>query len=190
MTAHHSELSGAGSTAGRAAASTAVVGLGSNLGDRWANLRAGLAGLARRGAPPRALSSVWETEPVGCPAGSPWFLNMVAELDTFLQPLELLDAALAVEEEVGRVRGAPGDPRVLDLDILLFGALVLDHPRLSLPHPRMRERRFVLAPLAEIAPGARDPVTGLTVAELLARLGGAQRVRRAGTIATARGASV
>ncbi len=127
---------------------------------------------------------------MGCPAGTPWFLNMVAEVETCLEPLELLDAALAVEQEVGRVRRAPADPRVLDLDILLFGEHVLDHPRLSLPHPRMRERRFVLTPLVEIAPGARDPVTGLTVAELLARLGDAQRVRRAGAIATAGDASV
>lgn len=127
---------------------------------------------------------------MGCPAGAPWFLNMAAEVETSLPPLELLEAALAVEAEAGRVRAAPGGPRVLDLDILLVGEIVLDHPRLSLPHPRMRERRFVLAPLAEIAPAARDPVTGLAVAELLARLADAHRVRRAGTIATAGGASV
>lgn len=159
------------------------MGVGSNLGDRWANLRRGLEGLRQRGLGIGAVSSVWETEPVGCEAGSPWFLNLVASVETALAPLDLLDVLLGIEAEAGRVRRRPGESRILDLDLLLFGQLVLEHPRLVLPHPRLRHRRFVLAPLAEIAPAERDPITGLSIEDLLARLDDPHRVRRVGTIA-------
>ncbi len=160
----------------------AYIGLGGNLGDRYANLRAGLDGMTRRGLPPRALSSVWETEPVGWP-GAPWFLNMAAEVDSERQPTEILAALLDIEREVGRVRWAPNAPRVLDLDLLAVDEIVLNLPVLTLPHPRMWERRFVLEPLAEIAPGLRDPRSGRTVAEALAALGPGADVRRVGNLA-------
>ena len=147
----------------------AYVALGSNLGDRASHLRAGVAGLARRGLVPRALSSIWETEPVDAP-GPQWFLNMVAEVETALPPRSVLDLLLDVEREVGRVRTVRNAPRALDLDLLLLGDLRLEEHGLTLPHPRMWGRRFVLAPLHELAPDLRDFRTGRTVAEALQAL--------------------
>jgi len=160
----------------------AYLALGSNLGDRAANLRAGLEGIARRGLVPLDLSSVWETEPVDSPEPL-WFLNMVARAETDLPPLEVLDRLLDAEREAGRVRSARNAPRLLDLDLLLLGDLRLDHARLVLPHPRMWERRFVLAPLAEIAPGLLDPRTGRTVREACEALPPRPWVRRLGPLA-------
>jgi 2-amino-4-hydroxy-6-hydroxymethyldihydropteridine diphosphokinase len=145
------------------------VGAGSNLGDREENLRAGLAGLPRQGLRVRNLSSLWETEPVDSP-GSPWFLNVVARVETELSPIEAMRALLAVENEAGRRRSTRNAPRVLDLDLLLLGEQVVEAPGLTLPHPRMWGRRFVLGPLAELAPLARNPATGRTVAEELLAL--------------------
>jgi len=145
------------------------VALGSNLGDRQGALRAGLEGMRRRGLPPRLLSSVWETEPVDAPEPL-WFLNMVAEVETGLPPRRVLELLLEVEREVGRVRTVRNAPRTLDLDLLLLGDLRLEEDGLILPHPRMWMRRFVLAPLAELAPDLRDPVGGTTVAGALAAL--------------------
>ncbi len=161
----------------------AYIGLGSNLGDREASLRAGLGGLTRRRLALEAVSSIWETEPVGLAKGAAWFLNMAARIETAHGPLEVLDALHEIEREAGRERHARHAPRVLDLDLLLLGDLVLDHPRLTLPHPRMWERRFVLAPLAEIASDLRDPLTRVTIAEALERLQDPHRVRRVGPIA-------
>ncbi|HEX5044773.1 MAG TPA: 2-amino-4-hydroxy-6-hydroxymethyldihydropteridine diphosphokinase [Candidatus Polarisedimenticolaceae bacterium] len=145
------------------------VALGSNLGDREGSLRAGLLGMRRRGLPARALSSVWETEPVDSPEPL-WFLNMVAEVETGLSPRHVLDLLLEVEREVGRVRSVRNAPRALDLDLLLLGDLEVEEEGLILPHPRMWARRFVLAPLHELAPELRDPRSGRTVAEALAAL--------------------
>jgi 2-amino-4-hydroxy-6-hydroxymethyldihydropteridine diphosphokinase len=161
------------------------IGLGSNLGEREAYLRAGLDGIARRGIVPAALSSVWETEPVG--TGEPqWFLNMVARVRTSMSPEDVLRVLLTVEAEAGRVRSERNAPRVLDLDLLLLGAHRREGQRLTVPHPRMWERRFVLAPLEELAPDLRNPATGRTVSEELAALADPHTVRRAGTLALSR----
>lgn len=127
------------------------VGLGSNLGDREGHLRAGLVAMARERVSPVAVSSLWETEPVDG-AGPDWFLNMVARVETHLSPERVLEVLLAAERERGRTRVRPNAPRELDLDLLTLGALRRTSPSLTLPHPRMWSRRFVLAPLAEIAP--------------------------------------
>jgi len=147
----------------------AFVALGSNLGDREGSLRAGLAGMRRRGLPARALSSVWETEPVDSPEPL-WFLNMVAEVETDLPPRRVLELLLEVERDIGRVRTVRNAPRALDLDLLVLGDLRLEEEGLILPHPRMWTRRFVLAPLCELAPELRDPATGRTAAQALAAL--------------------
>jgi 2-amino-4-hydroxy-6-hydroxymethyldihydropteridine diphosphokinase len=147
---------------------TVFLGLGSNLGDREAQLRRALAGLARRGMELGPRSSLYETEPVGGPPQG-WFLNAVARGETELSPEALLAACLEVEAEQGRVRAERNGPRSIDVDILLYGDRVIDAPGLRIPHPRLQERRFVLEPLAELAPALRHPVSGLSMRELLAR---------------------
>jgi 2-amino-4-hydroxy-6-hydroxymethyldihydropteridine diphosphokinase len=155
------------------------VALGSNLGDRRAHLRMGLQGMAARGIVPARCSSLWETEPVGSTEPR-WFLNMVARVRTSLSPHGALGALLEVERRVGRTRSAAGRnaPRILDLDLLTLGDARIDDDRLTLPHPRMWERRFVLCPLAEIAPGLREPASGRTVREILEGLHDDHEVRR------------
>ena len=152
-------------------AATAYIGLGSNLGDRRAYLDRALAGL--RGWPGvevTRISSVYETAPVGGPAGQGPYLNAVAELRTDLAPEALLQVLLAVESGLGRVRAERDGPRTIDLDLLLYGDLVREDPQLILPHPRLHQRLFVLQPLAEIAPGLIHPVLRRTIADLLADL--------------------
>lgn len=127
------------------------VGFGSNLGDREEHLRAGVVAIARAGVSPVAISSLWETEPVDG-AGPGWFLNLVARVDTALSPEDVLAVLMAAERERGRTRGRPNAPRELDLDLLMLGGLRRSTPELTLPHPRLWVRRFVLAPLAELAP--------------------------------------
>jgi 2-amino-4-hydroxy-6-hydroxymethyldihydropteridine diphosphokinase len=136
------------------------VGLGSNLGDREEHLRKGLSAMARGGVRPVAVSSLWETEPVDG-AGPAWFLNMIARVDTDLAPEDVLSVLLAAERESGRVRLRPNAPRELDLDLLLLGDLQRSTPELTLPHPRLWSRRFVLAPLAEIAPEFANALAAL-----------------------------
>jgi 2-amino-4-hydroxy-6-hydroxymethyldihydropteridine diphosphokinase len=127
------------------------VGLGSNIGDREEHLRAGLLAMARGGVSPTAVSSLWETEPVDG-AGPAWFLNMVALVSTNLSPEAVLAVLLAAERERGRERRRPNAPRELDLDLLTLGGLTRSTADLTLPHPRLWSRRFVLAPLAELSP--------------------------------------
>jgi 2-amino-4-hydroxy-6-hydroxymethyldihydropteridine diphosphokinase len=139
----------------------AYVGLGSNLGDREETLRAAVGALAAEGGIELVLlSTLRETEPVGV-GEQPRFLNGVAAIETTLAPRELLDRLLAVEQRFGRVR-LPGEhgPRTLDLDLLLYGREQIDEPGLTVPHPRLHERRFVLEPLAEVAPGLLVPGRG------------------------------
>lgn len=144
------------------------LGLGSNLGDRESAIAGALDRLAARGFRTTLRSSLWLTEPVGGPPQG-MFLNAVAGGETALAPAALLDACLATEREMGRVRAERNGPRTIDLDILLYGSEQVDAPGLVVPHPRLAERRFVLAPLAEVAPGLVHPVLGLTAAELLTR---------------------
>ena len=129
----------------------AFLGLGSNLGDRWATLRAAVAGL-RAADRVVAVSPVYETEPVGGPGGQGAYLNAVVELDTARSPRELLELCRRLEADAGRVRLERWGPRTLDVDVLLVGDLAVDEPDLVVPHPRMWERRFVVAPLADLAP--------------------------------------
>ena len=149
------------------AAMRAFVGVGSNLGDRWAWL--GLAARALRATPGVALvraSRVWDSAPVGPP--QPRYLNAVLELETSLPPRRLLQALREVERAAGRQRRLRWGARTLDLDLLLYGDRSVAEPGLGVPHPAMASRRFVLAPLAELCPGRIVPGTGATVAELLA----------------------
>lgn len=147
----------------------ACIGLGSNLGNRRAHLRGALREMARLGRL-RAVSPLYETEPVGM-LEQPPFLNAAARLETALGARELLDALLDIEAGHGRVRGEKSEPRTLDLDLLLYGDEMIREPGLEVPHPRLHERRFVLEPLAAIAPAWRHPLLGVEVAELCARLG-------------------
>jgi len=159
---------------------TGYVALGSNVGDRDEHLRAGILAMHAAGLRLTAASSVWETEPVGG-AGPEWFLNMVVRIETELAPEPALDVLLAIERARGRRRDRPNAPRELDLDLLVLGSLRRSTPALILPHPRMTERAFVLAPLAEIAP---DLVLGdRTVAETLAVLHDPHAVTRRGPLA-------
>jgi 2-amino-4-hydroxy-6-hydroxymethyldihydropteridine diphosphokinase len=154
----------------------AYLSLGSNLGDRAANLRAALAQLDAGGRL-LAVSALYETQPVDAP-GQPWFLNCVAAVQTGKTPLELLQLALQIEAAMGRLRIRKNGPRNIDIDVVLFGDRVVDEPGLKIPHPAMQQRRFVLAPLVEIAPEARHPELGKTARELLEALAGGQIVRR------------
>ena len=146
-----------------------AIALGSNLGDSQHILEDALKKLAQTpGITLQAYSSLYQTEPVGPP--QPDYLNGCALLEVQLAPQELLETLLAVEAEFGRVRQERNGPRTLDLDLLLFDDLILETPTLQLPHPRMKERAFVLVPLAEIAPNWIEPVSGKAIAQLVQRV--------------------
>ena len=146
-----------------------AVALGSNLGDRHAHLDHAVARL-RSLLQQLAVSRYHDTVPVGVTGPQPIYLNAVAVGDTALTPRDLLDALLAIEAERGRERPHANAARTLDLDLILYGGRVIDEPGLVVPHPRFRERRFVLEPLVEVAPNFRDPVTGKSARQLLGDL--------------------
>ena len=154
------------------------LGLGSNVGDSEALLQAALDGLNGPDLRLLRVSSIYETEPIGF-RDQRWFLNLVAEFETVLFPKQLLHRMQKIEASLGRKRIVVNGPRSIDIDILLYGNVVLKTDELEIPHPRYRERRFTLAPLAELNPGLRDPVTRKTMAEMLAVLDG-QSVKKRG----------
>jgi 2-amino-4-hydroxy-6-hydroxymethyldihydropteridine diphosphokinase len=150
--------------------------LGSNLGDREANLRAAIEKLKEIGKVV-AVSSFYETEPVEVTA-QPWFLNCVVKFDTEKMPRQLISAILAIEQSMGRQRKQQKGPRTIDIDILFFGSSIVDIPSLTVPHPHLHERRFVLEPLAEIAPDVRHPIIKRTIRELRDALPAGQTVKK------------
>jgi 2-amino-4-hydroxy-6-hydroxymethyldihydropteridine diphosphokinase len=161
---------------------TGYLGLGSNVGDSAGHLRAALELLGGAGVAVDAVSSTYLTEPVGEVLDQPDFLNAAARISTDLEPEQLLDACKAVEAERGRQLDAPRhSPRPLDVDLLLLGDLELKTERLTLPHPQVRNRRFVLVPLLELDPELTLP-DGIRLADCLAALAEGQRVHRAGSL--------
>ena len=155
---------------------TAYLGLGSNLGDRAANLQKALECLASAGVQIVRRSSIYETEPQEL-REQPWFLNQVVEIETTLLPIELLARIRDIERELGRVRAVAKGPRTIDIDILFYEDVIIDTTELQLPHPRLADRRFVLEPLAELAPDLHHPATGRKVSDMLAAIEG-QTVKR------------
>jgi 2-amino-4-hydroxy-6-hydroxymethyldihydropteridine diphosphokinase len=154
---------------------TAYIALGSNIGDRKASLRQAVDRMAELGTITKR-SSIYETDPVGY-FDQPAFLNAVLELETSLEPVELLAKLHQIEHDLGRERSFRNAPRTIDLDLLLFDDLVLTSDQLTIPHPRMHERAFVLVPLSEIAPEVVVPRATRSARELLGELPGNQGVQ-------------
>src|SRR5260370_19303552 len=147
---------------------TVYLSLGSNVGDRAKNLRGAIAALANARVHVVRISSLYETEPLDY-LDQPWFLNCAVQVETELGALELLHALRGIEAQMGIKKLIAKGPRLIDMDILLYGNEVIDTPELQVPHPRIHLRRFVLQPLAEIAPNVQHPVSHLSIADLLAR---------------------
>jgi 2-amino-4-hydroxy-6-hydroxymethyldihydropteridine diphosphokinase len=156
---------------------TAYLSLGSNLGDRDANLQQAIRHLEAFGRV-NARSSLYETEPMEV-TNQPWFLNCAVAFETALGPHELLDSVLSIEKSMGRQRLIPKGPRVIDIDILFFDDQIENSADLTLPHPALHQRRFVLEPLAEIAPSLEHPILNQSVTEMLDLLpSSGQKVKR------------
>lgn len=156
---------------------TIFLSLGSNIGDREKNLHTAVMALAEANVRVTRVSSFYETEPVDL-REQPWFLNCAAQAETELPPLELLGALREIESHMGSRKLVPKGPRLIDLDILLYGEETIDTPELQVPHPRMLLRKFVLMPLAEIAPNLRHPSWGEIVSQVLDGLGDSSAVRK------------
>lgn len=156
---------------------TVYLSIGSNLGDRKGNLRAAISALQVAGVRVERESSIYETEPVDY-LDQPWFLNCVVETETELQPQALLERLRALEMRLGSRKEFAKGPRKLDLDILLYGNEIILTPELQIPHPRMLQRRFVLAPLAEIVPNLQHPSWPAPASTLLDNLTDPSQVRR------------
>jgi 2-amino-4-hydroxy-6-hydroxymethyldihydropteridine diphosphokinase len=142
------------------------LGLGSNVGDRQAHLRFAIEALQKKAVTLWKSASIYLTQPRDV-EDQPWFLNTVIEVRTLLEPESLMQECLDVERSAGRIRDLPKGPRPLDIDILIYRDRIVDLPELSIPHPRFRERRFVLVPLVELAPDLTDPLSGLSMTQLL-----------------------
>jgi 2-amino-4-hydroxy-6-hydroxymethyldihydropteridine diphosphokinase len=155
---------------------TVYLSLGSNVGNREGHLRQAIAALPPSGVQVQQVSSIYETEPVDY-LDQPWFLNCVLEAQTDLEPPALLATLRAIESQLGSQKQFAKGPRKIDLDILLYGDLTIATPELEVPHPRMLERRFVLTPLAELAPNLKHPAWEASAAVLLERVTDPSQVR-------------
>jgi len=156
---------------------TVYLSVGSNLGDRAKNLRVAIDGLPHAGVVVKKVSSFYETEPVDL-REQPWFLNCAVEAAMHFDPMTLLRALREIETKMGSKKLVAKGPRLIDMDILLYGSETIDTPELQVPHPRMHLRRFVLVPLAEIAPKAVHAALKMTVAQLLERTADRSAVRK------------